>query len=126
LRSDPGFRRWLPPALWGAAILVATSIPGDSLPKIDPFFGADKIVHAAIYAVLGALLARATLADPRWARRALSSIAVALAFGAADELHQRFIPGRSADVRDWLADAIGAALGVTFTMLALTRRELET
>jgi VanZ family protein len=29
-------------------------------------------------------------------------------YGASDEFHQRFVPGRTADVLDWLADSLGA------------------
>jgi len=32
--------------------------------------------------------------------------------GALDEWHQRIVPGRSADVFDWVADVVGAWLGV--------------
>jgi VanZ family protein len=35
-----------------------------------------------------------------------------VAFGISDEWHQSFVPGRSADVLDVLADAAGGALGV--------------
>ena len=31
--------------------------------------------------------------------------------GALDELHQSLVPGRSAELGDWLADAVGVALG---------------
>jgi VanZ family protein len=35
-----------------------------------------------------------------------------VAFGALDEVHQGFVPGRSQDAMDWVADAAGAALAV--------------
>jgi len=35
-------------------------------------------------------------------------VLIAAAYGATDELHQYFVPGRQADVADLLADAIGA------------------
>ena len=31
-----------------------------------------------------------------------------------DEIHQSFIPGRSAEFLDWIADALGAAAGCIF------------
>jgi VanZ family protein len=37
--------------------------------------------------------------------------AIAAAYGATDEWHQSFVPGRSSDVHDWYADAIGAGMG---------------
>ena len=45
-------------------------------------------------------------------RRVFLTIAAASLFGASDECHQSFTPGRQADVFDWLADTLGACLAV--------------
>ncbi|MEX2043905.1 MAG: VanZ family protein, partial [Opitutus sp.] len=37
---------------------------------------------------------------------------VAAVFGATDEWHQSFVPGRTSEWADWIADALGAALAV--------------
>jgi VanZ family protein len=66
--------------------------------------GSDKVAHAFGYAVLGALLARAT-GRPRVA------IVLATLYGASDEFHQAFVPGRTPDVLDLAADLLGAAVG---------------
>jgi VanZ family protein len=42
-------------------------------------------------------------------RIVLLTIVCATAYGVSDEFHQRFVPGRTADVRDVAADAIGAS-----------------
>ena len=39
-------------------------------------------------------------------------IVLVLLVGAADEFHQSFLPGRVAGWDDWLADAVGTALGL--------------
>lgn len=39
-------------------------------------------------------------------------IALALLIGAADEIHQSFLPGRVAGWDDWLADVAGTGLGL--------------
>jgi VanZ family protein len=31
-------------------------------------------------------------------------------YGATDEFHQYFVPNRSAEVQDWLADVLGAVI----------------
>ena len=102
-------RRWWPPALWAAGLLVATSWPNPQVPDVR---SGDKVVHLLMYAGLAWLVARA---EPRWVRAAGPLVLVALALsalGALDEWHQQFIPGRGASVADWLADSAGAALAL--------------
>jgi VanZ family protein len=38
-------------------------------------------------------------------------VALGVAYGASDEVHQAFVPGRSADPADWAADALGVLAG---------------
>lgn len=104
---------WVAVVAWAAVILVATSLPGRVLPPAFPH--ADKLVHLASYGVLGALVARALRTggarapSPRVFAAAAATLAL---FAAGDEWHQQFVPGRSADRADWLADMIGAAAGL--------------
>ena len=103
-------RRWLPPLLWAGVILFATSVPNDMVPRqLSPY---DKLVHFSMYAVLAALLTRYVLDGRVAVRAAIVSVACVTAFGAADEWHQRFIPGRSTEFADWVADTLGAVVGV--------------
>jgi VanZ family protein len=106
---------WLSVVLWVAVILVITSWPSPPIPQGTPT-GLDKVVHFSMYAVLGGLVGRA--ADPASGRRSAQLIAVMACFAAADEVHQRWIPGRGPDVGDWLADLAGATAG----LLAMPRR----
>jgi len=111
------------PALLYAGLLYFLSdraLPPDLLPH---FAGADKLVHAAAYAVLGALLLLPlrNLAVPGGGA-VLAAAALASAYGAADEWHQSFVPGRDADPIDWLADTAGGALGAGAFAAALRRR----
>ncbi|MCO5168938.1 MAG: VanZ family protein [Planctomycetes bacterium] len=102
---------WGLAAGWAALIFVASSIPrGAGVPL--PGAGTDKVVHAGVFAVLGALLALALRAEGlrRW-RAAGAAALLGLAYGALDEVHQAFTPGRSMDAEDVVADAAGAALG---------------
>lgn len=60
-------------------------------------------------------------------RRTLATVAFAVAcaslYGATDEIHQLFVPGRSADPADWLTDTCGALLGsVLFCVIGRRRR----
>ncbi len=110
---------FLPAAIY-AGILFALSAQANPFPFLPPeFLLQDKILHALAYAVLGALLVHGFLGVGCSPRRALL-LAVALAsfYGATDEFHQSFVPGRSPDPLDWVADTLGAALGAGTALLA--------
>jgi VanZ family protein len=106
-------RAWAPLVAWFALIFVASSIPGDEVPVPPLFPHLDKLVHAAVYAVAGALAYRAS-GRVSWA------ILVVLAWGVSDELHQSFVPRRSPELLDLVADGVGGALGAL--LAHLTRR----
>lgn len=107
--------RWAPPVALMALIFIASSVPGPGL-AVGPLIGPDKLVHAAVYALLAASLYRAT-GRPVWA------IVLATAYGCTDELHQAMVPGRTSDPFDVMADAIGAVLGVASTWAWRRARE---
>jgi len=81
----------------------------------------DKAAHFAAYAVLGLLLWWAAAPLGPGAAAALGVVAAAL-YGASDELHQRFVPGRTQDIADWAADLAGAAAAVILGALILRYR----
>jgi len=65
----------------------------------------DKLYHAGNFGVLAALLYLAT-------GRVWLAVLLASLYGVSDEVHQAFVPGRSADAADWLADTAGALVAV--------------
>ena len=109
--------RWAPPIFYMGFIFFASSVPGDELPSWGFW---DKAEHLLAYSVLGVLFlipvaeARLALVTPR-----TGAIAVVLAtlYGAFDEIHQSFTPGRSPDVHDLFADFLGATVGVVVVLL---------
>ena len=64
----------------------------------------DKLVHATFFFVFALLLLRFL------GLRLLWVVVIALLIGAADEIHQLFLPGRSAGWDDWFADMTGVLL----------------
>jgi hypothetical protein len=70
--------------------------------------------HAAVYAVLGVLVARGlgggALRDLSLAK-ASAAVLITTLYGVTDECHQVFVPTRSAEVLDVVADAVGALAG---------------
>ena len=109
---ERGARIWLLPLGWALLIFALSSIPGAAFPA-SKLLSYDKLVHAGVYAVLGFLcflaLARASL--QKTGVLVLVAGAIATLYGITDEIHQMFVPGRAADVRDVLADAVGGFLG---------------
>jgi VanZ family protein len=101
---------WAPVVIYMAAVFYASSL--SELPSIANRFS-DKLEHAIAYAGLSVLLVRALaggLRRPAAARTALLAIVIAAIYGASDEFHQHFVPYRSMDAYDLLADTTGATL----------------
>jgi len=85
-----------------------------SLPAIHvPFPHPDKIAHFCVYGALAFLLGRAAQWSWGWSwkKAACFAIIVSSVYGITDEWHQSYVPGRSVEVADWMADTIGAAVG---------------
>lgn len=113
--------------LWALLILALTSVPGADLPQASLFPEADKVVHFGLYAILGLLSVRAAFGEGSRDAALVRLVAIAIGiFAALDEVHQRFIPGRSMDVRDWMADVAGALVGMWIFDKVQKRREQET
>ena len=114
-------RAWAPALLWAVVIFRLSAIPGDELPPL-PERNFDKLVHGAIYAVLGALSwwgARRTFARGRgtaW------QLLIAAIYGITDELHQMFTPHRSPDPFDVMADTVGGLIGAIICVAIVARK----
>ncbi|MEE8409150.1 MAG: VanZ family protein [Myxococcota bacterium] len=97
--------RFLPAVVWASAIFWSSSQPRLPTPPFG-FEGLDKLVHAAVYAVLALLL---VFADHRpTGRRAWLWVGVACLYGLSDEIHQSFVPPRQVEGLDLAADIAGA------------------
>jgi hypothetical protein len=108
---------------WAWAIFWASSQPNPFPFLPGGLLSSDKLLHAAAYAVLAGLAVGA-LARTRLGGLLAAAIAVLLAaaYGATDEWHQSFVPGRDADAADVAADAIGAVAGAGLGLLILRGR----
>ena len=108
---------WLPVFLYMGLIFYLSSQSHPALPEL--MLRWDKITHLFEYAVLGLLLIRALNKEyPERNFLVLKFIALAAAviYGASDEFHQRFVPGRFSSLSDWAVDSAGAFLGSFFTI----------
>jgi len=93
---------WFPTLLlmgliWGLS--ASPDTPGP--PLVHPL---DWAAHFLTYLALGFCLGRAC-------GRPHLALVIAVWYGALDEVHQAFVPGRDAGVTDWLFDLTGAWLG---------------
>src|SRR5262245_18204932 len=71
-----------------------------------------KGAHFTEYLVLSVLFYRALRAGRRWDVRAAGmAVVIAGLYSIGDELHQWFVPGRTAAASDCLIDVSGAAAG---------------
>ena len=108
-----GPRIWLPVMLWAAMIFALSSMP-DLTPNVELFPYSDKLAHFMLYAPLGYFLMRATSlhSGPMQDHPLLWAVILGVLYGLADEIHQAFVPGRTMDPFDWLADGLGVVAGV--------------
>jgi len=107
-------RRWVAVLGWMALIFVVSAqsqLPGPKDLWLDLIV--EKVGHAVEYGVLAVLWLRALVGDGVVSRReVVLAVSLALLYALSDEFHQSFVPGRSADWTDVLADGVGALLGV--------------
>ena len=100
-------------------------MPGEFYPKVD-IINADKFLHMAIYGLLCFLCYISIIHlnnDGFFVRNAVSmSFLIATVYGASDEFHQYFVPNRSCELWDWLADFAGAAIAALIIKYYLSKR----
>jgi VanZ family protein len=108
-------RLWLPVVAWAALIFALSSVPdlGTGLGGWDLVLR--KLAHAAEYAVLGALLVRATARPP-------TALALGALYAVSDEVHQAFVPGRTGSPLDVTLDILGVVAGIALWQLVRVRR----
>ncbi len=118
-------RYWGPVCGYAGLIfyLSAQSHPEDHVPFVTHF--SDKVLHAVEYAVFGALCYRALCRSgyDAWRQQAIpAAILLASLYGVSDEVHQAFVPFRDSNLLDWVADTVGAVIGVTVMHRVLSLR----
>lgn len=102
----------LPLVSYCAIIYYISSLPSPPTPDLGFEWG-DKIIHAGAFGLMGLLAIRAA----RWfaegkmlIRWIILGVIFCIIYAALDELHQSYVPGRDADIMDWVADTTGAIL----------------
>ncbi len=116
-----GALRWGPVLLWMALIFAASSLSSDAIESTGagkasrsaPAIINQVAVHVVEFGVLAALLFRALALQTTLAvlRLWLIVVAATTTYGATDEFHQAFVPGRYPSWLDVGYDAAGAVAG---------------
>ncbi len=103
---------WLPVIIYCVIIFAVSSMPQPLPVKVEiPFF--DKFLHIVEYGILSYLLIRAltgTQLRPNKSAIIIAAVILATLYGASDEFHQIFVPGRNPDISDLLSDFAGAVI----------------
>jgi hypothetical protein len=110
---------WFPPLVWAIFTLILCGWPGNQLPEINfwKWLRWDKITHLFLFGIQSYLQLLAVLKTSRtgsvtpqlgWLMAICS-----ISYGALVEILQFYVfTGRSGDVKDAIANAIGAMLGL--------------
>jgi VanZ family protein len=105
-------------AVWTASVLALALSPHMEHSWLMKTFG-DKLLHGAAFTIGAIIWIRTIELSPHvslWGAFTSGSVA-ALAVGAAIEVFQSYVPGRSADIRDFGADVAGVLLALVVLRL---------
>ena len=134
------FQIWLPPFAWAAVIFVfstgafsGTNTSGLLGPLLNHLFPAlsggeieqiqtliRKLGHVAEYFILALLVLRALSQEAHGnlsPRQLALGLALTVLYAVSDELHQAFVPDRTASAADVLIDAFGGVCGILWFQL---------
>lgn len=142
--STRNFNRLAPPVLWAVLIFINSQMSRPPKPPAWMLFPhMDKAAHAGLFGILCILIARAfsktetpavlcstqkdTVAVARKSCLQIFGVSVLLTslYGGFDEWHQSFVPGRTPDLLDWLADTTGALLAGGLYLYAWKLRQKQ-
>ena len=117
----------IPLIIYWIILFILTTLPGQMAVTLDV---SDKIEHFGAYGLLSVFLYLNLSFQNRFeiSKKFPGTFTVVIAsfYGLLDELHQLLVPGRSADVLDWLADFSGSLVAVLITGYLIRRiREIE-
>ncbi|GAB7388897.1 hypothetical protein BSNK01_27350 [Bacillaceae bacterium] len=102
-------RNWIPCLVWMGVIFYFSSQTSGSLQTIFPFFRDFDWGHFVAYFILALTYYYALLPYQKRIPIYWTAIVLSMAYGLTDEIHQYFVPTRTADVRDLMNDTIGAS-----------------
>jgi len=112
---------WGPVVVWALVLAGLSRITAVPEPLEPLTILSDKVIHFALYSVMGAALAWARVVGRRNPPH-LALVALGSLYGALDEFHQSFVPGRTPEVGDWVANTLGVLAGYVLFMFLTDSR----
>ena len=104
------FKYHFPFIAWALVIFIQSSFAAVDIPKVE-WISVDKVIHMGVFGLLAALCYVSFIhlsTENTFSKNAFVWTAIiCMVYGASDELHQYFVPNRSSEFQDWLADAAG-------------------
>lgn len=97
--------KW-PAILFAVLIFIFSSLPGDKLPEIRFGLG-DKFIHVIEFGLFGIFLYHAFRFSSPISKPYFATLCVGIVYALLDEIHQLFVPGRSCEIWDFIADLVG-------------------
>ena len=118
---------WWPVIAYMAMLFGLSSLSTIPSPPGDlSFYDVHLIAYAGLSLLTVRALANARLHHVTW-RVVVAAIAISTAYGVSDEYHQLFVPGRTFELLDIAADAIGSVVGASAAgAWSIIRRRIET
>lgn len=122
LQTNKKYLVQLPLIIYWIILFILTSLPSTLAIATDMN---DKLNHFGAYGLLSILL----YLNLHFQEKikilsrfpAAFTVLIASIYGLLDEIHQMFVPGRSAEFLDWLADFLGSVTAVLITAYILRK-----
>lgn len=116
----------IPWAMWAAGLAFLMLLPSESFPE-SKLLSYDKLGHFGVFLIFTLLLSfaftRHMPPSGSKIKRLTIALTISIVYGIALELLQQAVPGRMADIYDFIANTIGAVTGtivfVRFTKISL-------
>ena len=117
------FNSYIPAIVWWFVVLILMCTPGKDLPELGSWtelISLDKLIHIGVFGLLAYLFMRpVAIEDISVTIKKQSFLKIAIAgsiWGLTLELVQHFwIPGRSMDLMDFVADSLGCVLAYIYS-----------
>lgn len=123
-------RNLWPGVIWALVVLILTGLPGSYFPVVHSFWdwlSPDKVIHLVIFGVQSFLILwgfRTQYSHPEKRLSVLSwaTIASVLYGGLTELLQKEIFVGRDGNLYDFLANVIGALIGIFLFRLLFRKK----